>query len=235
MPWSDLLLAAIQYKSSDSVLWILQSGANPNGPDKSFVTPLELATESDDFASIQSLVEHRADVNLPNRHGETPLHIAAFEDTSFESFELILNAGADINITDKSNKTALHLACSEFNPQKIKSILKLPNPPVNCQDDEGATPMHLLVYAHLDQSLLLEIIKIALKKGFDINSQTFYGETILQVGSQHSYSEMLLPDLLKLNNIDITLQDDSGDNFLYSFLTYRNSVCIHQAVCNINT
>ena len=234
MPWSDLLLAAIQYKSSDSVLWILQSGANPNGPDKSFVTPLELATESDDFASIQSLVEHRADVNLPNRHGETPLHIAAFEDTSFESFELILNAGADINITDKSNKTALHLACSEFNPQKIKSILKLPNPPVNCQDDEGATPMHLLVYAHLDQSLLLEIIKIALKKGFDINSQTFYGETILQVGSQHSYSEMLLPDLLKLNNIDITLQDDSGDNFLYSFLTYRTSFDVSEEfLCNL--
>lgn len=234
MPWSDPLMAALQYKSFDSVHCILQSGANPNGPDDSFVTPLELATESDDFASIQSLVEHRADVNLPNRNGETSLHIAAYEDTSFESFELILNAGAEISIKDKSNKTALHLACSEFNHRKIKSILKFPNPPVNFQDDEGATPMHLLVYAHLDESILLEIIQIALKKGFDINSQTFHGETILQVGSQHLYSEMLLPDLLKLNNIDITLQDDSGHNFLHSFLTYRYSFDVSEEfLCNL--
>lgn len=58
------------------------------------------------------LIEKGADVNIADRTGTTPLHLAAKYRTP-ELVDLLIKHGADVNQKDENNKTALDLAENE--------------------------------------------------------------------------------------------------------------------------
>ena len=224
MPWSDPLLAATQYQSSETVENLLKNGCSPNGTVAELITPLEIACHNNDFPTTTILLKNGAAVNSQNKYGETALHLASYDAVSYEIFVAILKSKADVFYENYGQKTPLHIVCDEFNERKIKAILNLPRPPVNARDDEGSTPMHMLVNTQAGKDVILKLLKLAMQKGFDVNSRTDAGETILHVASQQVNSEELLTALLQLKGIDPTLQDKAGDNFLHSFIRYRRGI-----------
>lgn len=230
MPWKDPLLAAVQYKSAKTVLKLLQHNpVSVDGPCSDFISPLKIAISNDDIHSVKTLIQYKANVNLPDSDGDTALHLAACSETSFAVFKEVLKAGANMYCKDINEKTPLHYACLEANVDKVVAMLKFLNPPVNEPDEEGATPPHFLVDASSEFegdaiNHVVKTIKLAVKKGFDINTKTKEGETILHVASRGIYSELFIPELLKIKGINVTIQNKYRENFIHCFLRYRAGI-----------
>ena len=58
---------------------------------------------------VKLLLKLGANLNVRNKSGDTPLHIAV-EEGRIEIVEILLEAGADIQVEDHENNTPLHLA-----------------------------------------------------------------------------------------------------------------------------
>lgn len=95
---------------------LLQYYANPGARDFNQATPLHYAAQSycrfSDSAVIRLLVEAKADVNVEDNSGSTPLHWAA-KIGNAESVQELLHAGVDPNIVDNQGTTAMQVAASE--------------------------------------------------------------------------------------------------------------------------
>ena len=106
-----LLEHAAYHDWADSIKALLEKGADVN-----FGSALHLAisNSSKSLASIEVLLNAKADVNLPDIHGQTPLHvsISKYHD---ESVKLLLKAKADIHLRDKKGNTPLHIAAESAN------------------------------------------------------------------------------------------------------------------------
>ncbi|XP_063432685.1 putative ankyrin repeat protein RF_0381 [Mytilus trossulus] len=230
MHWRDPLLAAVQYKSVKMVLKLLQfNSVSVEGPCSDFISPLQIAIINDDMHCVRTLIQYKANVNLPDSDGDTALHLAACSETSFAVFKEVLKAGANLYCRDINEKTPLHYACLEANIDKVVAMLKHLNPPVNEPDEEGATPLHFLVDASSEFEgdavhHVVKTIKLAVKKGFDINTKTKEGETILHVASRGINSELFLPELLKIKGINVTLQNKYREHFIHCFVRYRAGI-----------
>ncbi len=79
--------------------FLLAKGANPNARDRSGNTPLMIAAQLGFPEGIVSLIQGKADVNLANDRGETPL-IAAVQRRDLVSARILLGAGADPDKAD---------------------------------------------------------------------------------------------------------------------------------------
>jgi len=152
---------------------LLKAGANPNaqlklfppfralGPDRGGdlmltigATPLLRAAKGGDAPMIKLLVEHGANVELPNVFGVTPLMAAAglasneidtrgrfkTEAEAVESIELLVKAGADVNAKDLRGQTALHGAAYWGWNDVVKSLVAH-NADLRTKDAKGMTPM----------------------------------------------------------------------------------------------
>ncbi len=130
----------------DIIRMLLEAGANPNlqlklfppyrntgsdrGVDRMLTigsTPLLRAAKALDAPAVRLLVEHGANVDLPNIQGISPVMAAAGlgstdadtrgwytpDDTaqrSVDTLKILLDAGADVNAKDPTGKTPLHAA-----------------------------------------------------------------------------------------------------------------------------
>ena len=87
--------------------------------DDTHSTPLHIASSKDkeSVLFVDLLIRHGADVNVPNREGSTPLHVAASSRLALEStiVRLLLRHGANVDATDNEGRTPLDIASSEGN------------------------------------------------------------------------------------------------------------------------
>jgi ankyrin repeat protein len=89
-------------------------------------TPLLRAAKAGDAAAIRLLLQYKANVELPNANGITPLLAAAgigssgldtrgrykTEADAAEAVKLLVASGANINVKDRSGQTPLHGAAA---------------------------------------------------------------------------------------------------------------------------
>jgi hypothetical protein len=108
--------------SKESILLLLQHGADPNLSDFLDETPIFRGNQiNDNIEKIQILLQNGADPNYRNCNGESPL----FGTKGAEATQLLLDAGADPNLPNNNGETPLFDAVRwYFHKGKIKALLK---------------------------------------------------------------------------------------------------------------
>lgn len=113
----------------EMVKFLVEHGADVNAVDNlNGETPIFNAPRWIDEAHTHMLdkftylIEHGADINFKNKHGETPLMIAA-KRNKISISKILIEHGADINIRNKLGKTAKDIAV-ENNKHVIVELLE---------------------------------------------------------------------------------------------------------------
>jgi len=106
---TPLLYAARPEGHPETVLALLEGGAEVNVPDDIGMTPLHGAAMIGDVDVARVLVDKGADVNRQTRDGYTPLHVAAISGKT-EFVQFLLDKGANRSLRDKRNLTPAEAA-----------------------------------------------------------------------------------------------------------------------------
>lgn len=104
--------------------------------------PIHDAAQAGDLAKVESLVKEHPELvfSKDEQYGQTPLHIAAFNDQKAMA-EFLLANKADVNAKAKNGSTPLHLAAAKGN-KDIVELLLAHHAEINALDNDGWSPMH---------------------------------------------------------------------------------------------
>jgi len=145
--------------------------------DEDLVTPLHVAVLEDVDASffIISKAESPSQLNLHNKFGSSPIHLAAKAGNSVSLRDLILG-GANVEEKDSQGETALHIACRRGHFDSVVSLttpLSMEDPVITSFDPpyqrlpqnlqilsyEGLTSLHLACF-HRHKKIIRELIRL---------------------------------------------------------------------------
>lgn len=103
--------------------FLLSRGANPNVRDGQGNAPLHVAALLGFQEGAELLINNRAQVNLPNNSGETPL-IIAVQQRNTALVRLLLTNGADAKLADRiAGKTARDYAADDPRGAAVLKII----------------------------------------------------------------------------------------------------------------
>ncbi len=125
----------------------LRKGLDVNTADNEGNTLLHLAILEEKKDLFEKLLTLGPNVNLKNKHAQTPLHIICNKYCNHQSAEILtklLLKKPDINLQDNNNQTALHIASKKNNVDYIERLLML-NPDLELIDLEGNTALSYLI------------------------------------------------------------------------------------------
>lgn len=148
--------------------------------------------------------EYRADINVRDKEGETPLHkLLGRQKIPIGLLEAFLTRGADVNIDDKDSNRPLYEAARWGENAAIKVII---NKVADVDDDSiwGRTALHSAAWAGQK-----ETVKLLLEHGADVDRRDKHNRTALffacltyrnnglQDGSHETTAELLLEEQIK--------------------------------------
>jgi ankyrin repeat protein len=139
--WTGLYRSVI-CGHTNTVEFLLTSGADPNIRTKMGDTALHQASDNHKVDIARLLLKHRADPNVQQNDGETPLHISSFKGDE-EMVSLLLSYKANPNIQNNLfNKTPLHYAV-DYSYLPVISLLLTHGADIEIQDKHGKTPKEI--------------------------------------------------------------------------------------------
>jgi ankyrin repeat protein len=104
------LLWATFYGSVSILNWLLDNGANANHQDRNGYCALHFAGQEKQLACAQLLLQHGADLELADRHGNTPVWTALFNaKADFQLANLYIQHGCNLDHVNLYQKTPREL------------------------------------------------------------------------------------------------------------------------------
>jgi hypothetical protein len=174
----EQLVAAANRGDIESIKSLLQAEPDVNASDLSGATPLtatagsRMVTAGREIARM--LIARGAKVNVPDREGRLPLHMAASNRDGGEIARLLLDAGADPNAPDPHGDTPAHLA-AEFGFTNPLAELLAHGAKVDVTDAGGQTPLHRAAGAGKKETVVA-----LLQAGANVNAKDAKGYTPLK-------------------------------------------------------
>jgi len=159
---STSLIEAVRNNNIKEVKTFLSDGADVNAYDTDSDNVLINAAIYASVDCMKLLLKKKADPNLKNKYGQTPLMLCTHD---LDKMKLLFQYGADINAKSKSENTALFIACSEYGLYKnIQWLI-----------DNGADPLFkrwggetaLMQAAPFADTMTLHLL---ISKGVEINA-----------------------------------------------------------------
>jgi ankyrin repeat protein len=128
------------------------------------------------IAVVQLLLGHNVDVHAHDKHGNTPLHVAACNG-DLDVCRILLKRNVAVNSQNSHGSTPLLLA-SEFGPPDLVQLFLDHNADVYVCDSDGDTVLHRTVLAGQ-----LEVSMLLLNLDVEVNSRNSKGSTPLHLAS----------------------------------------------------
>ena len=183
-----LFLAARSDRSAGIVKLLIAAGGDVRAADAAKMTVLHSAAWGNDTETIRMVVNGGADVNAADFAGFTPL-IHAASNRNLDAVRLLLAKGADVNARSGDGSfqkvkagsialghfTPLTAACPLGSRDLIAALLDA-GAKVNVSDVRGMTPL-MLATANDRQNL--DVIRLLIARGAEVNARSLAGETAL--------------------------------------------------------
>ncbi|GIY38601.1 hypothetical protein CDAR_620071 [Caerostris darwini] len=165
--------------------------------------------------SILLLQELGADINIRNKNGNTPTHLAVIHDSVY-TLDLLIKMEANIDLVNKNGNTALHEAIIK---RHFKSCLSLINAgaDVDIKNNDGDAPIHLTSMYDFES-----IINMLIDKKVNIDSVNNKGHTALHEGIiRHHWGVCLL---LIRNGANVNQADAKQNTPLHLVIIHEKTV-----------
>ena len=139
-----------------------------------------------DTKTVKAYLDKGGNVNLQDEPGMTPLHHAVngnWNGANFDTIKLLIDRGANVNAIDDAHHTPLHLC----NNKEIAELLIDNGANVNAKTKRtGETPLFSATHgaaqgATKSYQKYLDLAKMLIAKGADVNVKLKTGETTLHV------------------------------------------------------
>jgi ankyrin repeat protein/Tfp pilus assembly protein PilF len=218
MDFTNIFDAVIKGTVEDIRYFLEQKDVDLNARDEIGYTLLEFAVERDDDNSadiVKFLISKGADVHAKNSKGWTPLYTVKKADIA----KLLISAGAEVNAKDIIGFTPLHIVRNS----DIAKLLISTGADVNAKDIKwGMTPLHNMstsakkeekngflqdYYKELMKELI-EIAKILVSSGADVNAKASDGSTPLSFAAVEGNLEFF--ETLVSLGADVNVKNDNG-------------------------
>lgn len=151
-----------------------------------------------DLEEVKRLLNGGADINTHDNYGRTAL-LRAADQGHLEVVNVLLDKGADLNTKDNRGETALIAAVRKHHSEVANVLLGKGV----YQEDLGAL---VLVVAAAEGRL--EVVRLLLDKGTDVNTKDEYGRTALMAASWEGRLEVV--KLLLDKGADVNAKDKNG-------------------------
>jgi len=212
------LLNAATYGDTETVLALIENGANPNATNERGNTPLYTAIRENKLDIALALIHAGANIHATNQYGDTPLYMAIRENKLDIALALI-HAGANIHATNNLGYTPLHTAIRE-NKLDIALALIHAGANIHATNQYGDTPLHTAINLNkLDIALALidkdanpnatdnndntplhtainlnklDIALALIKNGANPNATNSFSETPLHIAIRHRYTDIVM-------------------------------------------
>ncbi len=205
---------------------LIQNGLNPNTPDQTGVSAMEIVCMHRGRKSIHlaKIFSDQVDPNTLGPYNEWPfLHIAA-ANLNRGVARVLLEKGENITTIDEQQTTALHIACMAGKSEQsglnfVKMLFENGGKNlIDQKDSEGNTPLHL-AFRRCDQKLIEFLLdqgantKIINNRGeLPVNIQDANGNTPLHLAYFMKNTNLI--QLLRNERADMNIQNHDGDTSL---------------------
>jgi serine/threonine-protein phosphatase 6 regulatory ankyrin repeat subunit B len=196
------------------VKYLLNSGANPNDHDKTYVmqSSLIFASHEGHTDVVAILLDAGANIEYQNSQGETAL-ITAAQEGKIKVARLLLLHGANANQPNADEKTALSLASSLLSGDAktemcnlLKTSIEQMLFDISASDDDNN--------AHEVEIILNKNPGINVNKLFKIFEKKPWTATPLYIASQNCNTDVVIV-LLNHKDIDVNAKSVKGETPLY--------------------
>ncbi|XP_043562081.1 protein phosphatase 1 regulatory subunit 12A-like isoform X1 [Chiloscyllium plagiosum] len=191
----------------DMVTFLVEHGANINQPDNEGWTALHAAASCGFMEIAEYLIKQRANVAAVNSEGELPIDIAQGEAMEKLLKDVIKKQGIDVEVARREEEQRMVQDARQWlNRGKIQDIR---------HPKTGASALHVAAAKGY-----LEVIKLLIQAGFDVNSLDNDGWTPLHAASHWGKEEVCkllvenLCNMQAINKVGQTAFDVADENLL---------------------
>ncbi|XP_051884984.1 protein phosphatase 1 regulatory subunit 12A isoform X4 [Pristis pectinata] len=189
------------------VTFLLEHGANVNQPDNEGWTALHAAASCGFMEITQYLIKQRANVAAVNSEGELPIDIAQGEAMEKMLKEVIKKQGIDVEVARKEEEQRMIQDARQWlNRGKLEDVR---------HPKTGASALHVAAAKGY-----LEVMKLLIQAGFDVNSRDNDGWTPLHAASHWGKEEICrllvenLCNMQAVNKVGQTAFDVADESLL---------------------
>lgn len=193
---------AVTADDPERVGYVAAHGGHVDAHDGESYTPLINSARFGFDAVAKVLLEHKADPNIADRSGWTPLMYAAWADDPALVGQLVTH-GAKLEARDNDELTALAIA-AQNGKRKATEALLAAGADVNTPVAKGGyTPLMLAALSGSD-----ELAKLLIDRGAKVNAKNPGGVTALMIAAAGNHTNVAM--LLLKSGAEVEAQSDDG-------------------------
>ncbi|MBN1684137.1 MAG: hypothetical protein JW855_01695, partial [Gammaproteobacteria bacterium] len=219
---------------------MIEQGAEPKAQDEDGRTALHiLCNKHPEKLTPEIIALFQACLNVPNKHGVTPLHYLCFSDQfsdlTSETFtalvQKMVEQGADPKAQTEDGWTALHFLC-RYHPEKLTpEIIESFQACLNVREKRDSTPLHPLCWSDQSSDLTSEtftaLVQKMIEQGADLEAQTEDGWTALHILCRY-HPEKLAPEIIVLFQACLNVPNKEGLTPLHLFCWHSLKLSIEE-------
>lgn len=186
---SQSLFSAAEEGNVETILELLEAGADINATDTHGNTAVMTATQKNNVDTVKALIEQGADINIRNNNQDNVLLYAGAEGL-LEILQLAIETGADTTLTNRFGGTALIPASDRGHVDIVEELL--------INSDTDVNHLNNLHWTALLEAIILgdggekyqQIVRLLVEHGADVNISDEDGTTPLEHAERRGFQEI---------------------------------------------